>query len=49
MRMGNASPGRDRLHVTQVDWLDFSTRDGIILHKTERWFGSRAIRGLFYG
>ena len=48
MRMNNALPGRARLHIAQVDWLDFSARDAIILHKTERWLESRAIRGLLY-
>jgi hypothetical protein len=48
MRMGKALPGRARSHIAQVDWLDFSARDAIILHKTERWLESRAIRGLLY-
>lgn len=46
--MDNALPGRARLHIAQVAWLDFSARDAIILHKTERWLESRAIRGLVY-
>jgi hypothetical protein len=46
--MDNVLPGRARLHIASVDWLDFSARDTIILHKTERWVESRAIKGLLY-
>jgi hypothetical protein len=46
--MDNALSGRARLHIPQVDRLDISTREAIILHKTGGRLDSRVITGLLY-